>query len=376
MSPALTRITQNILIKYPHLTEENVYRTLLLYHGLNFESQTSYPDHFTHYEIFYTPSSLTTFPVLTFLKPDSPFRLISNDRLGNSHTLVYEDEYVDTIHDYEQRFFDFRKPEPFYFYVKEVNGDLVLKLNPIQLCDFFQNTRGMLPCSFCFRNDMVQRFQNLTAQELVDNIWSEEQKNDNLATLKGIDEISIVTGSYTSDDEYLEAIHTLVTGIKPKIDPHLRVVVGSHEGKGLSTYHALKSSGVTVFAFPIESLSDDVRKTQMRNRKGTVPMTDIIANVASAVDVFGADGVIIRLVAGMGDRLDDSFIETVQTLSNIGRTGQSPLWNINQYMPFTHYHWRLFQNKPPFDLDYLLHYSDIINQFVPQERQIRFKVSP
>jgi hypothetical protein len=357
--------------RYPHLTRENFFRILLLHYGLEYNKQHSYPNPFTRIEIIYTPMRITTTPILTFLRPDSPFHLIEGN--AGKKLLFYEDEFLDEVEDYEQRPGNLQAPDPFYFYVREVNGDLVLKLNPVQLCDFFQNPTGALPCSFCFRNDMVQRFRNIEAAELVELVLREEMEKDGLETLRSIDEISIVTGSYPNDAAYLEEVSTLVSGLKPVIAPHLRVVVGSHEGKS-AIYKDLQSAGVTVFAFPMESLDDKVRQRDMKNRKGEYPIEQMLEDVGQAHAVFGDDGIIIRLVAGMGDRLDDSFESKISLLSGMGDRG--PLWNINQYMPFTHYHWKLFQDHPPYSLDYLFSYMNTINTYVKPDRQMRFKVSP
>jgi hypothetical protein len=372
LSTKLQQQFNQIHQEFPHLTEENYARIMLLFYGLDNQKQESFPDHFTHYELIFTVPRLSSVPILNLLNPDSPFQLIKVDE--HTHALLYEQQFVDYIHDYEQRPFDFRKQEPHYFYVTEINGDLVLKLNPIQLCDFFQNPRGELPCGFCFRNDMVQRFTNLSSQELVNMIWKKEAAKDNCATLKHINEISIVTGSYLTDDDYVKEISALVNGLKPKINKDLRVVVGSHEGKSRQCFEQLQQAGVTVFAFPIESLDDHIRQTEMKNRKGNIPTAEILTSVKHGLDTFGADGAIIRLVAGMGDALDQEFVKKVAEIAQY--KDQAPFFNINQYMPFTHYHWRLFQKKRPYSLEYMFKYMDIINQFIPIERQMRFKVSP
>lgn len=359
--------------RYPYLTRENFHRLIMLFYGLDYKKQDSYPDPFTHYELIYTASRLSKIPVLTLLSARSPFSLRDLGN-GGKKLLFYKQQFVDTVSDFEQRFFDMKKNEPFYFYVREVNGDLVLKLNPIQLCDFFQNPDGMRPCSFCFRNDMVSRFRNIKAADLVKLIIDQEDKKDKMKTLKSIDEISIVTGSYQNDDQYVKEIAILVKGIKPLVSSKLRVVVGSHEGRGKEMYQRLKEAGVSVFAFPVESLDDVVRKKEMKNRKGIVPMDRIITYIKEAVEIFGDDGVILRLVAGMGDRLTQEFEKRIEYISQLGENG--PFWNINEYMPFTHYHWRKFQKKRPFTLEYLFAYCNIINKYVPADRQIRFKISP
>jgi hypothetical protein len=363
--------SQSVREKYPFLTDENIFRMSLLYEGVNCNDQDSYPDTFRHYELIFTVPSRTSFALLTFLNPQSPFHLI--DTSLTEKTLLYNGEYIGIVPDYEQRAFDFRNHEPFYFYVEEVNGDLVLKLNPIQMCDFFVNLHSK-PCTFCFRADTVKRFRNIAAADLVKMVIEEEQKRDGGRTLRSIDEISIVTGSYLTDEEYIREMVTLVSGVKSYIRPDLRVVVGSHEGKGKKNYKVLQKAGVTVFAFPVESLDDRVRKTGMANRKGDVSMDYIRTYIDEAVDTFSEDGVIIRVVAGMGDALNDQFIGTVRDIATKYR--KSPYWNVNIYMPFTHYHWYRFQKKHPYDLDYIFKYSNIINQFVAVDRQIRFKISP
>lgn len=365
---------QELHKKYPFMTEENFGRIMILFHGLNYNGQDSFPDHFTHFELIFTVPKMSKLSVLTMLNPDSPFKLIDSGE-PNKHILLYDNQFVDFVTDYEQRLFDFRKPEPFYFYVEEWNGDLVLKLNPIQLCDFFQNPHGELPCSFCFRNDMVQRFKNITAKQLIELITIEEKKKDNYETLKKVDEISVVTGSYLTDDQYIEEISEMIQGLLPFMKPKIRVVVGSHEGKDAVNFKKLKSSGITVFAFPIESLDDTVRKRDMKNRKGAISVEESVANIKEGIDTFGPEGVIVRLVAGMGDKIDDAFVENIRTIATHSAAG-IPFFNINQYMPFTHYHWRLFKTNRPFDLEYMFKFCDTINSMIPIEKQIRFKVSP
>ncbi len=365
---------EKIKPKYPHLTEENFGRILLLFHGLNYQQQTSFPDHFTHFELLFTAPRISSLGILNMFNPNSPFVLIDGGKPGE-HILLFENQFVDTITDYEQRLFDFRKEEPFYFYVTEVTGDLVLKLNPVQLCDFFLNSQGEQPCGFCFRNDTVKRFKNIDADALIKKILIEEKKKDNYKTLSSIDEISIVTGSYRNDDEYLGQISKLVQGLKAHVPPNTRVVVGSHEGKGHDMFKKLQQAGVTVFAFPVESLDKDIRKKQMNNRKGQISVAETIANIKTGIDVFGPDGVIIRLVAGMGDQIDDQFRARIAEITRYSPQG-IPFFNINQYMPFTHYHWHLFQKNRPYDLEYMFQFCDTMNSMIPLERQVRFKVSP
>lgn len=365
---------QTIRNRFPNLTRENFNRLIMLYYGVNFNHKDSFPDPFTHYEIIYTAHTLSKDPVLTFWEPHSPFSFIETGIPGEK-VLLYEGKYIDTVTNFEQKSFDNKKPEPFYFYVREIKDELVLKLNPIQLCDFFQNPSGMRPCSFCFRNDMVSRFRNISAVDLVKLVIHTEQKRDNLKTLKSIDELSIVTGSYTNNDEYIDEISTLVKGLRSLVSDSLRVVVGSHEGRGKTHYQKLKQAGVTVFAFPVESVDDAVRESQMNNRKGAVPIRAMLKYLKEAIHIFGEEGVIVRLVAGMGDKLTEDFTNTIKRISQMG-TRKGPYFNINEYMPFTHYHWRLFRSKRPFTLDYLFHYQHIINTYVPKERQLRFKISP
>jgi len=365
---------ESIHDQFPHMTEENFGRIMLLFHGLNYMGQDSFPDHFTHYELILTVPKLSKLSVLTMLNADSPFKLVDSGE-ARKHILLYENQFVDYVTDYEQRLFDFRNPDPFYFYVEELNGDLVLKLNPIQLCDFFQNPHGELPCSFCFRNDMVQRFKNVNAKQLVEMITTEEKKKDNYKMLSAIDEISVVTGSYLHDDDYVDEISEMIQGLLPFVKPNIRVVVGSHEGKGTVNFEKLKANGITVFAFPVESLDEVVRKRDMKNRKGAISVEDSLANIRDGLDVFGPEGVIVRLVAGMGDTLDDTFINRIKDIATYSPKG-IPFFNINQYMPFTHYHWRLFKTKRPYNLEYMFKFCDTINSMIPVERQIRFKVSP
>lgn len=370
-SKKLTQLLADTQTKYPSLSLENIGRILLLTKGLNVDGKDSYPDPFTHAETIYTAPTISTDPVLSFLDPTSPFSLIAT---GDRHVLLYEHEFVDQIIDYEERWFDFRTSESPFFYVTELNGDVVLKLNPIQLCRFFRNP-VQKPCSFCFRNDMVQRFKNYSAEKLVADILETETKRDNLATLRSIDEISIVTGTYKNEAEYVSEMVTLVKGLKPHVKSSCRVVVGSHEAKTAETFEIFKAAGVTRIAFPVESLDDNIRVKAMANDKGAIPIAAVIADISAAIKVFGPDEVIVRLVVGMGDILDESLRARIYQIVALGGT-TSPLWNINIYMPFTHYHWRLFHTKPPFQLDYLYAYCAILNEYVPSDRQVRFKVSP
>ncbi len=374
MSKLLTTRIKNIQHSFTHLSEENIVRSLLLSEGVSVDDKTSFPDPFIHHELIFTPFPYSSFPVLTLYNPQSAFRLIPSGSVS-TFTLLYRDEFLASITDFEDRVFDLRKPEPHYFYVTEINGDLVLKLNPIQMCDFFQNKNHDKPCSFCFRSDMVKRFTNRTADQLLDNIWHHEKARDDCKTLMSIDEISLVTGSYSNNDRYVSEVTKLITGLKTKIRPDVRVVVGSHEGKSQSTFETLRNAGVTHFAFPIESLDDSVRAKQMKNRKGIVEFDYLFESIKTAIKIFGADNIMIRLVAGLGDSLDSGFKQKVSALHRLIPCSAHS-WNINQYMPFTHYHWRLFQKQKPFDQEYLWRYYDIINSIVPKENLLRFKVSP
>lgn len=369
----LVKEHDGVLEKFPRLSFEMFCRLKLLVEGVKFDNEDSYPDNVSRHELIFLAEDLTQLPLLTLKNPDSQFEIISG---GTSQPMVlmYQDERVSRVIEFEERVFDLSVAEPHYFYVEEINGDLVLKLNPIQLCDFFQNPVGLLPCEFCFRNDMVHRFSNITAVELIEKIEREENLRDGGATLRHVDEVSIVTGSYTHDELYLQEMKQLVKGIKKLIRDDVSVVIGSHEGKGKKMYQELRDAGVTTFAFALESIDDHIRSTKMKNRKGGVPVDEILTYIAQAIDVFGDDGVIVRLVVGMGDDLGEEFVDTVRTIVAMGTTG--PRWNLNVFMPFTHYHWRKFQQQKPFTMDYIYKYCDIIHYLVPASRIMRFKISP
>lgn len=360
--------------KFPYLTKENYFRILLLINGINFQSLDSYPDNFTRQELIFSIPEVSNIPVLTLLNPNSSFKIFENSDY-KTEILFYENEYVCTISDLEITSYNLNNIEPFYFFVKEINGDLVLKINPIQMCNFFQSSEGSLPCIFCFRNDMVSRFNNINAKNIINLIKAKEKLNK-FKYLNITDEISLITGSYRNDKEYFQEISAIIQGIKPYVPKKCRIVVGSHEVKMKENYVKLKRIGVTDYAFSIESLDDTIRKKYMKNRKGIIPVSFLIENIKDAIDVFGEDKVIIRLVIGIGDRLDDNLKRIVQLISNMGKTKKGPRWNINIFMPFTHWHWRIFKEKPFFDINYLFEYISILNHFVKQDKFYRFKISP
>lgn len=359
--------------KYPYLSQDNFNRIKLMTSGLSYKNKDSYPDIHSRIELFYTPKRVTDFTLMTFYKPNSPFSLVDGG-LDNNRVILYKNEFVAEVNDFEERLWDMRNEEPFYFYVRELNGDLVLKINPVQLCDFFQNSRGVLPCSFCFRNDMVGRFRNISANDLIKKITKEEKEKNNYKDLQAVDEISIITGSYENDKNYLQELSVLVKGLLKLVGHNVRVVAGSHEGKAKKTFQKMKHLGVTTFAFPVESMDDLVRSREMRNRKGVVKIIELEQSIKDGIEVFGDDNIIVRLVAGMGDELDSDFRSRVKRISSFGKNG--PIWNINIYMPFTHYHSKVFQKNPPYTLDYLYEFMSIINENISLERQMRFKVSP
>ncbi len=370
----LVRGYEKIKGKYPFLTQENFYRILLLYYGINYKLQNSFPNSFSHWEIIFSTRNLSSIPIITFLKPESPFQLIDSG-LDSDKVLLYEGQFLDRVFNYEQRFFDMRKKEPFYFYVREINGNLVLKLNPVQRCIFYNSSDGNRPCQFCFRDDMVSRFRNITAQNLVSTIIKEEEKRDNYKLLGSIDELSIITGSYANSEKYLSEITLMIEGLKSYIPEDCRIVIGSHEAKTRKTFNFFKKIGVTTFSFPLESLDDRIRARVMHNGKGVLS-EQILKNIEDAIEVFGDDGVIVRLIAGLGDRLDNSFKEKITTISKFDKKGKGPFWNINVFMPFTHYLWNKFSAKTPFTIGYLFAYCSLINQYIPQSRYYKFKISP
>lgn len=369
MSSTLAKQYTEYHEQFPFLTEENFYRINLLYYFVDYNNQNSYPTPFSRTESIFSVPHRSKTPLLTLLTPSSPFHIVDVGK--NQKLLMYHDEFVDTVEGYEQTTYDLKQEEPFYFFVREVRGELVLKLNPIQLCDFFKNASGEMPCSFCFRNDMVSRFRNCTAKELLPRLLSD---TESARLLPMVDEISLITGSYRSDDQYLQEVESYVKTLRSVVRPDCRIVVGSHEAKGQNVYERLKKAGVTTLAFPVESLDDIIRTKGMNNRKGRVPMKHIKEYVKQAIAVFGDDGVILRTVAGMGDRVSDEFRETVAELASYGQKG--PLWNINIYMPFTHYHWRLVQQSDRIPITSLFSYCSTINESIPKDRFWNFKISP
>ena len=370
---SLISVFAKVQNKYPYITPENFYRLQLLYYGLAVGNKTSFPNQFTRTELILTPKGLTSFPVMTFYKPHSPFKLINTS--NNRHVaILYQDKFIAEAADFEARTYNLNTPEPYYFFVREINGDLVLKINPIQLCNFYQSHKGDMPCEFCFRNDFITRYRNITAKNLINLIKREQKQYDNFRNLSLIDEISIITGTYHCDETYLKEISTLIQRLKGLVSENIRIVVGSHEAKGQLAFEVLKKAGATTFAFPVESLDDHVRQRNMNNRKSNRLIEEIEQDLIAAHQIFGDDKVIIRLIAGIGDSLTDNFARRIKRLTKLWDKG--PLWNINVYMPFTHYHTQKFSKTPPYNLDYLYHYCSIINQYVRPERLIRFKISP
>lgn len=359
--------------KYPFLTKENFYRILLLYYGVNYRSQLSFPDAFTRIESIFSAQSLSSLPFLVLLKPNSPFNLIDSGSTGHK-VLLYKNKYVDGIYDYHQTSFDLRTKEPFYFFVREINNEIVLKLNPVQLCDFFQISSPDSPCTFCFRDDCISRFANISSKELITLITDEKRLNK--SKLKNTDEVTIITGSYRNDREYLDEVSKLVKSIRKFIPGDCRVVVGSHEAKTKNAFISLKKSGVTHFAFAVESFSDIIRGNNMKNRKGAIPIKDVFKNITDAIDVFGEDGIIVRLIAGIGDPLDEVFRNKVKFIRSLGKMKKGPVWNINIFQPYTHLSFKRFEKDPFFSLDYLFGYCSIINEYIPSDRFMRFKISP
>jgi len=367
MSKSLEKLYRQTVIKYPYLTKDNFYRILFLSHGINHDSWDSFPDPRTRIEVMLSLKNVSDIPLIVLLKPNSPFRLIDS---GKTKTVLYNNEYLDEVTFYKQTVFNLDRPEPFYFFVREINDDIVLKLNPIQLCDFYKGSSEDSPCNFCFRNDAVSRFKNINSQELIGRIIGSESKNKS-GNLKRTDEVSIITGTYNNDKEYLREICKLVKGIKKIVPKQARVVVGSHEAKTKNDFRLLKESGVSDYAFPVESFSDLVRDKNMRNRKGRVLIDKIIRSIGYSVEIFGADHVIVRMIAGLGDLLNSGFRDKIKYVASLG-----PRWNINIYMPSTHALYKVSEKKPLFSVDYLFEYCSIINSMVPKEKQVRFKISP
>lgn len=365
-------LKNKVLSEYPSLTADNFLRINILYYGISFQSEVSFPDVFRRKELVIQLKRLVPKPLLTVLNPKSPFKAVEVS--DEKKVLFYNNKYVDDIEKFEMKTFDMRNPEPFYFYVKELNNEIVLKINPIQLCDFFLSSNKDMPCSFCFRKDMTVRFKNISTKDLVTSLLKKE-KNNRFRYLKIIDEVSVITGTFKSDDLYLEEISFLIKSLKKYIPPETRIVVGSHEVKGRNMFKKLKQIGVTDYAFSAESLSDKIRESRMNNRKGRVRFVEIMRNIKYAIEVFGEDHVIIRLVAGLGDPIDE-LKKTVSKIVRLGKNKKGPLWNVNIYMPFTHYHWQLFQSNKPFTVDYLYRYLSALYELIDKDRFYYFKISP
>jgi hypothetical protein len=372
MNKKLEEWNKTTLEKYPYLTRENFYRILFLHYGINYNFQSSFPDPFSRIEAIFSSPLVSSFSLLVFLNPNSPFKLIDSGTTGHK-VILYDNKYFGETNDYKQNVFNLRVEEPFYFFTKELNNDLILKLNPRQLCAFFKNQIGDMPCNFCFRNDMANRFKNITATELIKEIIKKEN-TDNYAKLKKQNEVSIITGSYNDDEEYLEEVGILVYNIKKLISNNCRIVVGSHEAKTKEVFLKLKKFGVTNFAFSVESLSDKVRQREMRNRKGNIKTKTIMQNIKDAIKIFGENNIVVRLITGLGDKLDKEFREKIAFISSLGENKKGPIWNIDVNMPLTHYHYNLM-NKKRINIEYLFEFCSIINEFAGK-RMLKFKISP
>jgi hypothetical protein len=367
MDKELEKLFIKTRIKYPFITKENFYRILFLYFGVDYKSQQSFPDNITRIESIFSISK-SSFPVLVFLNPQSPFKLVDSGTT-NHKVILYKNKYFDETFDYEQTLFNLKMCEPFHFFTKELGNKIVLKLNPIQLCDFYKN-KNEKPCSFCFRNDMIKRFKNTGSKLLIKSILKNDKEK-----LKQIDELSIITGTYDNDSQYLNEITDLIKGLKKFISKNCRIVVGSHEAKTKKHYEVLKKSGVNVFTFSIESLDNNIRKKLMQNRKGNIPVEFVLQNIKDAIEVFGEENVIVRLVAGLGDDLNTNFIKYVKQISKFSKHNIGPVWNIDIYMPLTHFQFEMFKKRPIIDLEYLFNYCSIINQFA-NGHFLKFKISP
>jgi hypothetical protein len=352
--------------KYPTITFEQFIRIQLLYFGINDNGKDSFPDPTSHIELIVEIPDIMSIPVLTFLSPKSPYQLI---RSNSTQVLLKGTDRVGEVTSFEERLFNTRNTEPFYFYVKEVNGDLVLKLNPQQLCRFFVD-RNQKPCVFCFRTDAVGRFRNIKAIDLVKQIKEKELKKDNLSTLRAIDEISLITGTYENDEVYLQEMDMLIRGVQSMIGRPVRTVVGSHEAKGPQSLERLKKSGATVFAFSVETLTDEARKKSMQNAKGKRPMKELLEDIRESIRIFGENGTIIRLVLGI-EVLNRDSIGIIEDISRL-----NPIWNLNIYMPFTHAHWTQFTRTRPYTPDDLYAWCHTFNTYIKPDRFMRFKVSP
>lgn len=367
----LALIQKKILNQYPSLTAENFIRINILYYGISYQDKSSFSDTFRRKELVIQLKRLASKPLLTFLNPNSPFKVIHVSQ--EIKVILYKNKYIDDVVRFELKTFDMRNNEPFYFFVKEINSDIVLKINPIQLCEFFKPSNKDQPCSFCFRKDMTTRFKNINIKSLVKFLLNKEKSNK-FKYLRIIDELSIITGTFKNDDLYFKEISYLIKSLKKYIPAEARVVVGSHEVKGKEIFKKLKQIGVTDYAFSVESISDKMRGTNMKNRKGRVKMAEITKNIKYAIQVFGENHVIIRLVAGLGDPIHD-LKEMILKISKLGDR-KGPLWNINVYMPFTHYHWHLFQTNKLFTIDYLYRFLSTMNEQVDKDRFYYFKISP
>jgi hypothetical protein len=365
---------RQVLSKYPYLTEENFLRIMILYYGINYLSKTSFPDSFTRIEIIFSLSQFDSIPLMSLLRPNSPFTLIDSGTTGHK-VLLYQNHYVMEVLDYQETINHLNQKEPFYFIVQEADGRIVLKLNPIQFCYFYRPSSKNKPCLFCFRNDCISRYENISAEDLLKLIYKNESKNG-FKKFQTIGEVSITTGTYGSESKFFDEMQILLKGIKTLVPTGCRITIGSHEIRSQKTMINLKKAGATDCTIPLESVSDSTRKTQMKNTKGAVPFNRIFKDIQSAIKVFGSNHVIVRLIAGLGDSINHSFIKKIKKIAGEENKKKIPLWNINVFMPFTHKQYFDLTKYSSAKLNYLFNFCSIINQYVPFSRFVKFKISP
>jgi hypothetical protein len=364
---------QQILYDFPYLTEENFLRILILFYGINYNQQISFPNLSTRIEVTFFSQQISNIPFLVFLKPNSPFTLIDSGT-NNHKVMLYKNKYLAEVNDFEQTNINLKLTEPFYFFVREINNDIVLKLNPIQCCYFYRNNNNQ-PCNFCFRNDFISRYHNISSKKLLELIYQKESASK-FQKFKKINEVTIITGTYDSENNFLQEMEILIKGIKKIVPKNCRITIGSHEIRSKDMLLKLKYSGASDCTIPVETFIDSVRKKEMKNNKGLLSSESILTNIKETIDVFGEDHVIVRLIAGLGNPINQTFINKIQLINQMGKSKNGPLWNINIFIPFTHNQFNQTKNYSKSNLNYLFSFCSIINQYIISSRLIKFKISP
>lgn len=220
-----------------------------------------------------------------------------------------------------------------------------MTVNPIQDCPHL--------CKMCCRAyyDIEERTKceltNLMPDELARYVFAIYGK----VGFKKINEIAFITGGFKCEDDLVNYIQEFISVLgditNNAFDPRLHwdqhIKVSSHLLKTKKNFRALKSMGMKIFTYTVESITDCNRKiilNDIPNSKGYLGIDQVSEILENASSIWGKSNIESVIIIGV-----DKYDDTLEWLDKMYKTGYRTLtrglFNVYNQNHFQYYQMNL-----------------------------------